>query len=257
MVKKLIFVLATTVSSFAFWWKLLPWINDPLRFQVTSVWLWPLVLFILLLALTSLSFLLLPKSYRLALIFINFLAFVIFFGTNQILLLGIAISFLFQLVAVRAIDKEKENHLAFSFSSVLRPSVARLTTSLLILISFAYFLSYGVQASVNKKELPSSFQRTIQVLIGNYIGENLEIQNPRLKAETSNQVIRQINTFLKPYFQFLPPILAFSLFLILQGLSFIFIWLAILLALIIFSILKLTGLIKITKKPKEAEVITF
>ncbi len=257
MVKKIIFVLVTGASSFVFWWKVLPWINDPLRFQVIGVWLWPLISFVALLALMSLSFLLLPKIFRLGAVFLNFLAFAIFFGTNQILLLGVAVSFLFQFFAVRATDSEKENRLVFNFSSVLRTGIARLVTSLLILVSFAFFLSVGVQSSVNKKELPLSVQKTIQVVVGNYIGENLEVQNPRLKAETSSQVISQINTFLRPYFKFLPPILAFGLFAVLQGLSFVFVWLAILLAFILFSILKLTGLIKIDKKPKEAEILIF
>ena len=255
--KRIILALIVAVLPFVFWFKIQSWINDPLRFQEQSIWLWPLALFIVFNAFLCLSFLLLSKGLKFVVILSNFLAFLLFSGFNEILLLGVAISFLFQLVSMSVISKESKNRLQFKFYSALKPGLSRLVTSLLILISFVYFLSSGVQASVRKKELPPSIQKTIQVIVGNYVGENLEIQNPRLKAETSSQVLGQINEFLQPYFKFLPPILAFALFIILQGLSFIFVWLSLLLAFIIFAVFKKTGLIRIDKKPQEAEVISF
>ena len=258
MEKKIIILASVAAAlSFAFWFKIQTWINDPLRFQEQSIWLWPLILFIVLVAFLCLSFLLLPKGLKFAVVAANFFALLIFFGFNEILLLGIAISFLFQLASMAAVTKESKNRLQFKFYSALKPGLSRLVTSLLILISFVYFLSPAVQASVGQKELPPGIQRTIQVVVGNYIGENLEVQNPRLKAETGNQVLAQINKFIQPYFKFLPAILAFALFIVLQGLSFIFVWLSLLFAFIVFVVFKKTGLIKIEKKPQEAEIVSF
>ena len=258
MAKKRIILASVVVAlSFAFWFKIQTWINDPLRFQEQSIWLWPLVLFVVLVAFLCLCFLLLPKGLKFAVVAANFFALLIFSGFNWVLLLGVAISFLFQFASMSAVTKESENRLQFKFYSALKPGLSRLVTSLLILVSFVYFLSPAVQASVSRKELPPSIQRTIQIIVGNYVGENLEVQTPSLKAETSNQVLTQINKFIQPYFKFLPPILAFALFIVLQGLSFIFVWLSLLFAFIVFVVFKKTGLIKIEKKPQEAEIVSF
>lgn len=257
MMRKLILVGITGISAFAFWWRTEPWINDSSRFSDVSAWLWPLILFILLSALFCLSFLLLPQKLRLLTVSLNLIAFVVFFGVKEVLLLAVAIPFLFQLSAISVIENESENRLKFKFRSILRPGMARLITSLLILVSFAYFLSPVIQSSAEKKEIPPVIQKTIQMLVGNYVGEDLGAESPRLKAETTSLLLREVSDFLQPYFKFLPPILAFALFIVLQGLSVIFVWLSILLAFIIFMILKMTGLVKIEKESKEAEKISF
>ncbi|MBI2676967.1 MAG: hypothetical protein HYX21_03440 [Candidatus Yanofskybacteria bacterium] len=257
MTKKILLAGTTCALSLFFWLKAKPWIADPLRFQEVDVWLWPVVMLIAYTALLALSLLLLPKLYKLLAIFFNLAIFLIFFGVDQVILAGAGLAFLIQLSAVKAVQNAGENSLRFKFVPALKSGISRLLTSVFILISFAYFLSPGVQASAQNKELPQGIRKTIQIVVGNYIGENLEIQNPRLKAETNNYIISQVTTFLQPYFKFLPPILAFGLFLILQGISVVFVWLAVLLAFIVFWILKMRGLVKIEKKPMEAEIINF
>lgn len=255
--KKIVLIAVNAVLALFFWWKLGPWIDDPFRFSDSNIWLWPLVLFVLLAAVSGLSFLLLSKKFKLLIILLDVLLFLAVFGTNKFLFLGIIIFVLFQLTALDTIQNESQNRLQFKFKSVLKTGVSRLVTSFLILISFAYFISPTVQASVSRNELPSNVQKAVQILVGNYVGENLETQNPRLKAETTSLVLRQINSFLKPYFKFLPPLLAFALFIVLQGLGFVFVWLSVLVSFIVFIFLKISGLVKIEKKAKEAETISF
>ena len=137
MTKKITLTLVTSVAAFVFWWKVGPWINDPLRFSDFGIWLWPVILFILLTALLGLSFLLLPKKFKLVVVLLNFLAFLLFFGIGEILLLSVAISFLFQWAALSAVQNESGNRLQFKFKSVLKTGISRLITSLLILVSFA------------------------------------------------------------------------------------------------------------------------
>jgi len=257
MTKRIILTAVACFLSFVFWFKAKPWIVDPLRFQDVNVWLWPVIILIAYTALLALSFLLLPKLYRLVAVVFNLGIFLIFFGVQEIVLAGGAIALLIQLSAIRAVQNAGDNSLHFKFVPALKPGISRLLTGVFILVSFAYFLSPGVQASAQNKELPQGIRKTIQIVVGNYIGENLEIQNPRLKAETNNYIIKQVTTFLQPYFKFLPPILAFGLFLILQGISVVFVWLAVLLAFIVFWIFKTQGLVKIDKKPKEADVLSF
>lgn len=84
---------------------------------------------------------------------------------------------------------------------------------------------------------------------------------PQERQQAENQIINQIWTqatdFLGPYFQYLPPILAFGLFLILQGLSFIFVWLAVAVSIFLFWAMKKSGLVRIGIEQKEAETVEF
>lgn len=258
MTKQAVLIIAVGIISAGFWFTLKPLFESQDVLQNWFVWFWPFVLGILFLATLCLSFVLLTRSWRLLAIGLNLLIFLIFFGWSYILIGGAALSLLFQLAAANNIAGEKVNHLKFSLRSIIRPGMARLVTAVLILVSFGYFLSGGVQASAETKKLPEGVQRTIQIIVGNYLGETSSgVDNPNLRARTSREIISQLNQFLKPYFKFLPPVLAFGLFLILQGLSVIFIWLSIFLAFIIFAIMKTTGWVKIEKGSKEAETVIF
>lgn len=87
--------------------------------------------------------------------------------------------------------------------------------------------------------------------------ENLSPQErEQVESQTVSQVLEQFTVFLGPYIQYLPPILAFGLFLILQGLSFIFVWLAVLISVLLFWTMKKSGFIRIQVVQKEAEELT-
>lgn len=257
MTKKVILIAVTCAASLAFWFTLRPLLESQDSFQEWLFWFWPFVFGAILAALTGLSFVFLPRSWRLLTIALNILAFWFVFGWDPVLLGGAAASFLFAFSAMNNISGDSGNRLKFSLSSLLRPGMGRLVTSFLILVSVAYFVNGGVQDYARNQQLPTGIQRTIQVVVGNLIGENLETQTPRARAQTSQEVTSQLASFLKPYFKFLPPVLAFSLFLVLQGLSAVFVWLAIFAAWLIFLILKSLGAVKVTIKQKEAEVIVF
>lgn len=257
--KKKIFLLATIfLAALIFWLMVKPLMTGPVDFQEISIWLWLLVLLAILTGTMALSFLLLkPKMIWLA-IASNLAIFILFFNPREAIVWGGAMAaLLFQIFAWRAIGGENGNRLRLDLKSVLRPGLVRLVTSILILISFGYFLSGGVREAAQRKELPEAIRKTVQMVVGNYVSENLESQSPSLRAKAAEKLLDQINNFLKPYFVFLPPILAFSLFLVLRGLSAIFVWLAVFWALLIFWVLKLLKLVKIEKEPKEAEVIQF
>ncbi|TSC75023.1 MAG: hypothetical protein G01um101444_70 [Parcubacteria group bacterium Gr01-1014_44] len=262
MLKQIILLAVTTVAALVFWLVTKPLIEGPMsagwRIQAVETWLWPLVLLCLLAGLLALSFLLLDQWATWLVMGLNLIIFALLFNpTNIITWGGVAIALFFQLYARKIIQGEKNNHLRINLKLTVDPGLRRLITSVLILISFGYFLSSGVQAAAQKKELPGAVRKTVQVVVGSYVSENLEIANPSLRAQATETVLSQITNFLNPYFVFLPPIFAFSLFLILQGLSTIFIWLAVAMTLFLFWFLKVLKVIKIEKASKEADVINF
>ncbi len=258
MLKQFLLVALTSVAALVFWMVTKPLIVGPVNFQETFFWLWPLTLLVILAGLMALSFLLLEPKIIWLVMALNLIIFALLFNPKEITIWGgVALAFFFQFSAREITRKEKNNRLRFNFPSIVWSGVGRLITSILILISLAYFLSSGAQATAQKKELPGAVRQVVEVVVGSYIGENLEGQNPRLRAQATEAVLQKINNFFNPYFVYLPPIFAFSLFLILQGLSIIFIWLAVLWAWLIFWILKLLKIVRIEKEPKEAEVINF
>lgn len=254
--KNFVLLAAVAAASFVFWLLIKPVFHQSLL--ETRIWLWPLVAMIILAGLTALVYSLLSPRLTWLAVALNLIIFAVLFNPLQpVIWLGAGIALLFQLSARQAIAGESQNRVRFNLRSTLHSGMGRLVTSLLILISFAYFLNSGIREAAERQELPSGVRTTVQVIVGNYIGESLEKQNPRLRAQATEQVLNQITNFLKPYFIFLPPVLAFGLFLILQGLSFIFVWLGIIFAWLVFHILKILKLVKIETETREVEVVKY
>jgi hypothetical protein len=258
MLKNFLLAGATLISSLIFWWKALPWLSDPFRLEPVGIWLWPAVCLIVLISCWALSLLLISGRLVLWGIASGHSAIFLFWaGFSPLLWLGVAIGLLLYLSAINSVHQEKENRLKFSLNGTMRGAIYRLLTATFILISFAYFLTPAIQSSRENKELPPGLVRVIQVVVGNYLGEEVKMENPRFIVEATNQVMDQISDFLNPYFQYLPPILAFSLFLALQGLGMIFLWTTLLLSNTVFLVLKLFKVVIIRKVTKEAEVVSF
>lgn len=264
MFKQFILLVVTSLATLVFWLVIKQLMEGSFptswRMEEVSIWFWSLILLVSLAGLLALSLLLLDSRTVWLTLVMNLLLFAVIFNPKEIMVWGgAAVALFFQFSAWQLIRREGKNRLRLDLKSMIRLGVGRLITSILILISFAYFLSNGVQEAAQKRELPKVVRETVQIVVGGYIGENLEVKNPSasLRAQATETVLKQITLFLNPYFIYLPPVLAFSLFLALQGLSAIFIWLAIILALLVFWVLKLLKLVKIERELKEAEVINF
>ena len=260
--KQIMLLIATTISALIFWLVTKPFIGQPFSFSggtlAIEIWLWPLVFLVFFAGFEALSFLLLDSKKAWLVIALNLLVFALLFNPKEIIVwMGVLIALLFQFSALQEVKEENKNRLRLNVRSVIHSGMGRLVTSLLILISFAYFLNGGIREAAQKNELPGVVRQAVQLAVGSYVSENLETQNPSLRAQVTEKVLNQITIFLKPYFVFLPPVLAFGLFLILQGLSALFVWLAIIFSMLIFWILKMFKLIKIGTEQKEVETIFF
>lgn len=254
--KQIIFSAVTLVAAFVFWWVLRPIFVQP--FQEMKNLIWPAIALAVFSGLVSLAFLLLGNRFSWLVIGLNLIIFAFLFHPKELIIWGgVVVALLFQLSARQAVKNENKNRLKFNLHSVLHSGMGRLITSVLILVSFAYFLNSGIRETAERQELPGPVRQIVQTVVGSYIGENLERQNPSLRAQATEKILREVTNFLKPYFIFVPPVLAFGLFLILQGLSFIFVWLGILLAMLIFWVLKILKLITMKKETREIEVVNF
>lgn len=256
--KQYILLAVAILAALGFWLVTKPLFGQPFSFGQVGSWLWPMVFLAFLTGLMVLSFLLLDSRKSWLVIIINLAVFVFLFNPTEIVLWGgVGMALLLQLSARQAVQGESKNRLRLNLRSALHSGIGRLITSILILVSFAYFLNSGIREEAQRNELPGIVRQAVQVVVAGYIGEGLERQNPSLRAQATETVLNQITNFLKPYFVFVPPVMAFGLFLILQGLSFVFVWLGIILAMLIFWILKLLKLVTIDKETAEKELIKF
>jgi len=186
------------------------------------------------------------------------LLFMAYFGVTRLNFVGFGLFVLLNLYsqtnAVSEITERNKINIRRSLNVGLFPVVM----AFFLIISFAAYQSPGIKNLKNVKQLPSQSEVFIKTIIEKTAGSYLE-GSPGEKQgiinQISNQTLQGLNDFLRPYFKYSPPLVAFGLFLILWGISWIFVWLSVLLGMLIFWILKKTGVITIEEKDVKAEVL--
>src|SRR3989338_1335161 len=188
------------------------------------------------------------------------LFYLVYFGFNAINLLGVAILAGLLFLSRLSINSELNERFKINSKTILRRGLMSVVLGIFVLISFAAYQSPLAKEIESSKKLPSGTEVFIRDIVANTIGSRVDTVNEAEKqniiSQITNETFGEINTFLKPYFQYAPPFLAFGLFLILWGLSWIFIWLSVLLGMLIFWILKKTKFVKMEKYSVEAEKLT-
>lgn len=260
LVKKIGIIAVVTTVSAVFWLYTKPWIDSPFRFSDVSVWLVPLITLIILAPIIVLA-LMLFKSWLWEFIIIAGVAlpFVAVFHTSWLYLTGVVILFLLFIYTDRNTNQELNERTKINSRAIMRRGLNTVITGILVVVSFAYFLSSGVQESANNKELPPTIQQVIITTVGNFLGPQTGQLSPQQRIQSEDAVIAEVisefTRILGPYFKFFPPILAFGLFLVLRGLSFVFIWFSVWLGQLIFWILRKTEFVTIEEKEVKAEAL--
>ncbi|KKU90152.1 MAG: hypothetical protein UY20_C0001G0003 [Candidatus Yanofskybacteria bacterium GW2011_GWA1_48_10] len=184
--------------------------------------------------------------------------FLLYLGFSWLNLLAIAGFLLFNFYAVSNTRSNMSGRIRLNTRLALTSSLYPVIIGFFLVFSFAAFQSQLLKDIEKSERLPSQARTFIQQIAEQFVGSKID-SDPRQKQAILNQIAgetyHQINTFLKPYFKYVPPLLAFALFLILIGLSWIFVWLATLAGMIIFWLLKKASVISIEKRQVEAEVL--
>lgn len=262
MYKKAILIIAVGVFAYLFWFWAKPWVENPARFLQVGIWLKPLITFSVLISLIGLAFLLF-KNFNLKMLasVLAGLPFFFVFGFSWSYFGAFVLMVLLFMYAMKNIQAEAGERMKINTRIIMQRGLPRIVTAILVMISFAFFFSPSVQSSARNKQLPPTFKQVIERTVNTFLGGEIKDLPPKERQQAENQVMTQVITqftdFLEPYFQYLPPILAFGLFLILQGLSFVFVWLAVLISVLLFWVMKKSGMVRIQVVQKEAEEIIF
>lgn len=251
------------VISWLFWFNLKSFIQgqDLNGFNLELVGNYSFLILVLFfglnLSVLSLSFLLFSKQKAVPLfVGIILLAFSMVFGYGKLYLPAFILVFLFQYAAIGRFKIELDSHLKVRIWHIMRRAGPAVVTSFFVLISFSYFLSPSAQSVAVKNELPESLQKIVEFVVESYTADQPDISQGLINS-AKKEVVSQLNSLFSPYYKFVPPLLAFGLFLILQGFSFLFVWFSAIISVLLFWIIKKSGLVRIETIKKEAEVLKF
>ena len=186
------------------------------------------------------------------------LVFLIIMGFNYINLIGVAITVPLFLYARNDSVEEINQRTKVNPRMIVRRGATAIVMSLFILISFAAFQSPVAKGIAEAQQLPSASKEFMRSVVDSFIGSQIPAtgqEKENIINEVTRQTFQQINGLLKPYFQYAPSLLAFGLFLVLWGLSWIFIQLSVLAGVLIFWILKKKNFLKVDIKDVKAEVV--
>ena len=262
LTKKISISLIVLFVSSAFWLVVKPWIVNPLRLSLDlNIWFLPLALFVLLIATVGLALTLLKEGeWRLIVVLSIAGPYLAVFGiSSRFYLLAVLLMMLTSWLAIHYFVAGSTQRLKINIYHIMQHGLPWLVTGILVLITFAYFLSPKIQATAETQTLSPGIQKIIEKTITTISGEQIEGLSPQQKQNVISQatveVTKQFTTIAKPYLRYLPSLLALGLFLVLQGLSFIFVFLACWLSVLLFKILKASGFVKVVEKEVKAETI--
>ena len=186
--------------------------------------------------------------------------FLLFFGWSYINLIGALIAMsLFEYARFAGVE-EIDQRTKINSRMIVRRGATGVVLAFFVLISFAAYQSPVAEGIAEAEQLPSATQQLMRSVVDSVIGttetqkKTESTEKEKIVNEVTSNVFQQLNSFLKPYFQYAPPLLAFGLFLVLWGLSWIFVWLSVLVGMGIFWILKKINFMKIEKRNIEAEI---
>lgn len=219
-----------------------------------------LLLFLSSMLLMSLVFLKSTLS-RFLLIACVAVPFFILFGLSPSYFTGFLVMLGFYFLAGRDIQDDLTRSVRISIRAISSQNLWLIITPLFVMISLGYYQTPAVQESSRQGVLPSQIQRVVQNTAAFAIEKEIinvpAQQRQQFERQLINQVVSQISRAIKPYVRFIPPLLAFGLFLILQGLSFIFVYLALPISITLFHLLKKVKFFEIGSKKVEADVLKF
>lgn len=197
------------------------------------------------------------KRWALATAGVVGLVFVIFFGATYVNLVGVGITALLFLNARRDGVEEIDQRTKINPRMIVRRCATSVVLALFVLISFAAFQSPAAKGIAEAQQLPSASQQFMRSIVGSVVSSQLpnSPEKENIIDQVTSQTFQQINGVLKPYFQYAPPLLAFGLFLVLWGVSWIFVQFSVLAGVGIFWILKKIGFVTVKEHEVTVETI--
>ncbi len=184
------------------------------------------------------------------------LSFIAWFGMTKLNFLGLAVLILFAYESYRRTGRQTQR-IKISPTEILRHGLYPMVVGIFLVTSFAAYQSPLAGDLEKTKHLPGQTQQFFREVADKFIGPRLDTTSAKerqyITGQVAAQAYQQVNGFLKPYFQYAPPLLAFGLFLILWGLSWFFVWLAVGVGAFLLWLMRKTKLVKVEEHEVKME----
>lgn len=171
---------------------------------------------------------------------------------------GIAAMVLLLFYSRSATVRELRERSKVNIRAVLGRSLTGAMLAVFVAISFAAYTSPIAEELERSERLPSGIEKFIRTIVESTIGPRIEgsqAEKQTVISQVARETFHELNTFFGPYFKHAPPLLAFTVFLILWGLSWIFIQLSIWVGWAIFVLLKKVKFVEIKEHDAKAEIL--
>jgi hypothetical protein len=259
--KRIVLILAVVACAAITWATAEPWLESPFRF---SGWLrpfWPALAVTVLAAVAGVAFTLLHSRWdRLAAVLASWASFIVFWSPDIWYVSALPLFGLLWYESSRRMQDDARDRLKVRINATLGRGVKLILLGAFLMVSVGFYL-----LPANRSADIGTLSRGIQGSIDDaYDSElvrgQLEELPSSLQAQFKQDIAESVDTFIHEWLGdwggFVPPFLAFALFLTLWSVSFIFRELAIWLGTFLLAVLRRTKFISIEEKDVKAEVIS-
>ncbi len=259
--KRIVLIVAIVICAALTWATAKPWLESPLRF---SGWLrpfWPALSVTVLAAVAGVSFCLLQSRWdRLAAILASWAAFIVFWQPDIWYLSALPLFVLLWYESSRRIQDDMHDRRTVRINAALGRGVKLILLGAFLMVSVGFYL-----LPENRSADISTLSRGVQGSLDDaydskLVRGQLDELPVSLQAQFRNDIAQSVDEFfhnnLGRWSGYVPPFLAFALFLVLWSVSFILREVAIWLGVLLFKFLRVVKFIRIEEKEVKAEVIT-
>ena len=249
------------VTSFWMWASVQTWLEGSLfEVQISANLIVLAILFIILMSLLSVGFIIFQnRLWSIGFSLVIGILYLVLFGVSNLNLAGVFMAVMLFYHAQDIMVGEVKERIKMNSRLLIKKGLANFIVAFFILMSFAAYQSPAIEEFKNIKQLPSSSEIFVKTIVEQAVEAQLNEASQEQKELVLNQAAREIvsriNSFLRPYFQYVPPALAFGLFLVLWSVGWIFVLLSAFLGMFIFWIFRKIKFFTIVERDVKAEVI--
>lgn len=250
MGKKIAILAGVGVVGFWFWVVANQWVHSDVKFALVSAWIGPLVAIVVASAVIAVAFLILPTfGWKWIVSWIVAAEFLLIFGATWLNAIACGVIILLTIYSIKIIEIEAWERTHLHMYLILRRGLSFVILPLLIAISFGYYQSPALVRRTQANIVSPTLEQVMSFTADTFLKSQGEALTARQQEEAQKQItnksVQLLSYYANEYFPFLPPVLAFGMFLILWGLAYVFIYLSVLIGILLFWILRATKFVRI------------
>jgi len=226
------------------------------------------IIYLIFLALISLFFFLMDNRYFVYFTFLlSAFSFLIFFKFNDIYFLTGTLVFILLIIGYESSRHEKEQRIKLSLAKSCFKGLSFVILAISLLLAVIYYFNPLLTIDQQVLEVPPEIFKPIVNLSNEIVLDSLPVglsqtglvnlENQNIEVGLAQKVNQTLKEFIGPYSQEISIGLAIALFFILRFMGMILRIISVILARIIFYILFICKIIKISSEMKSSEIIKF